>query len=83
MLDAGEILKELAAGRFFLSVHAACRMMQRSVTKADIQNCGRTANKCIYQPDAGTYRIEGKDLDGDRLTVICGIDDAVAIVTIF
>lgn len=73
----------MEAGNFLLSVHAASRMMQRSVTKADIQNCGRTANKFNYQPGSGTYRIQGQDLDGDSLTVICGIDDAVVIVTVF
>jgi len=37
----------------------------------------------VYQPQHGTWRIVGKDLDGEILTIICGVDDGVVIVTIF
>jgi hypothetical protein len=37
------ILEALKTGKFHLSVHAAKRMAERSVTQADIQACGRTA----------------------------------------
>jgi hypothetical protein len=77
------ILDALKSGEFFLTVHAAGRMRQRSVTKADIQACGRNAICCLYQAQDETWRIEGKDLDGETLTVICGIERDVVIVTIF
>jgi hypothetical protein len=77
------ILDALKAGKFLLSVHAANRMRQRSITDADIRACGRAARSCLYQAQHGTWRIEGEDLDGEILTVICGVDDAVVIVTIF
>ncbi len=80
---AAAILDALKAGNFFLSVHAAQRMQQRSITMADIQACGFNAKSCHYQPQYGTWRVEGKDLDGDILTVICGIDEAVVGVTLY
>jgi hypothetical protein len=78
-----EIGATLAAGKFRFSFHATQRMRQRAVTKADIQACGRTARSCVYQAESGTYRIQGEDLDGEPITVICGLDDIVFIVTIF
>jgi len=50
---------------------------------ADIQACGKNAKSCIFQREMGTYRIIGKDIDGETLAVICGIDKSVIIVTIF
>jgi hypothetical protein len=77
------ILAALVAGRFRFSLHAAQRMRERSVTKADIQACGRTARSCVYQAESATYRMDGEDLDGEPLTVICGADDVVVLVRIF
>jgi hypothetical protein len=77
------ILDALKEGRFLLSVHAAGRMRLRSVTESDIQTCGHTAGSCVYQRENRTWRIEGKDLDGKPLTVICGRDRVVVIVTVF
>jgi hypothetical protein len=79
---AREILDALKTGVFLLSVHCAERMAERSVTKADIRACGRTAHRCMRQAQ-GTYRIEGFDLDGEPLTVICSADVAVLVVRIF
>ena len=83
--DTGSrIIDTLKKGNFLLSVHAAGRMDQRSVTKSDIrQACGNTAKSCIFQDQHGTWRVEGEDLDGEILTVICGIDRSVVVVTIF
>ena len=80
---AEEILEALKAGEFLLSVHAAGRMTRRSVSKIDIQACGRTATSCTHQSERGTFRVEGKDLDGESLTVICAADAKVIIVTLF
>jgi len=83
---AGEdqiILDALKDGRFRLAIHAAQRMRQRSITKADIRTCGRTARSCDYQPERGTYRVEGEDLDGEPLIAICGLEDGVVVVTVF
>ena len=77
------ILRALASGEFLLSVHAARRMSERAVTKADLRSCGRTARSCVYQIRHGTWRIEGEDLDGGILTATCAVDDCVVIVTLF
>ena len=77
------IITALWTGRFFLSVHAARRMQQRSITKADIRGCGRTAESCIFQTGRGTYRVDGKAIEDEPLTVICGIDEGIVIVTLF
>jgi hypothetical protein len=77
------ILNALETGNFRLSVHAVSRMNQRTLTAADIISCGQTAKCCIYQAQHGTWRIDGKDLDGEILTAICAVDNGVVIVTIF
>ncbi|HLB59709.1 MAG TPA: DUF4258 domain-containing protein [Bdellovibrionota bacterium] len=77
------ILAALRDGRFILTIHALERMQKRSVSKEDIKEVGKTATTISYQEDKGTYRIKGKDLDGEELTVICGIDQGVVIVTFF
>ena len=77
------ILEALKTGKFHLSVHAAERMADRSVTQADIQACGRTATSCLHQSRKGTFRVEGLDLDGQPLTIICAVDGTVVVVTIF
>ena len=77
------IVEALKSGEFILTLHAARHMNQRAVTEADLRACGRTATSCIYQAKQGTWRIEGEDLDGEILTVVCGMDEIVVIVTIF
>ncbi len=81
--EEASILQALTEGDFLLSIHAAERMKQRAVTRSDVQACGRTATICRYQPANRTYRVSGKDLDGEPLTVICGLSDTVIVVTIF
>jgi hypothetical protein len=81
--DAKEITIALRTGRFFLSVHAARRMRQRSITMADIQACAHTTESCIFQIGRGTFRVEGRGLDGQPLAVICGIDEGIIVITLF
>jgi hypothetical protein len=83
MDDRATLIHALQTGKFFLSVHAAQRMKQRSIAKADIQACGRTAKSCVYQPENGHYRVLGEDIDGEPLTVICALDKSAIIVTLF
>ena len=78
-----KILHGLKAGHFLLSVHAAQRMKQRSVTVADIRACAGSAKCCRFHAQNGTWRIEGEDIDGETLTVICALDSDIVIVTIF
>jgi|WetSurMetagenome_2_1015567.scaffolds.fasta_scaffold860516_1 hypothetical protein len=83
LADPKVFLEALKTGRFHLSVHAAERMMGRSVMQADIRAYGRTAISCLHQPGKGTFKVEGLDLDGQPLTIICAADDTVVMVTIF
>jgi hypothetical protein len=78
-----KILDALSSGEFLLSMHAVNRMNQRSITAADIRSCGCSARSCKYQWRQGTWRIEGEDLDREPITVVCGLEQAVIIVTIF
>jgi hypothetical protein len=77
------IIDCLKTGEFLLSVHAVGRMRQQSVAAADIRACGRTARSCLYRAQSATWRIDGEDLDGEMLTVICGFDEAAIVVTVF
>ena len=77
------LLEALKSGRFHLSVHAAERMADRSITQADIQACGRTAASCLYEPRKRTFRVDGLDLDGQPLTIICAAEGTVVVVTVF
>lgn len=77
------ILNGLKAGNFLLSLHAARRMKQRSVTDADIRACGRSAERCRYHAQNKTWRVDGTDLDGEKITVICAFNRDIIIVTIF
>ena len=81
--QAPVILDALKKGLFVLSIHAAQRMAGRSITMADIRACAQTTRSFVLQAQTGTFRIEGEDLDGEPLTVICGLDRNVVIVTVF
>ena len=81
--DGKTVLKALINGHFVLTVHASSRMQERSITKADIRECGRTCRSCVRQRHKNSFRVNGCDRDGDDLTVICGIDQGVVVVTVY
>ena len=85
MLDAKQkfILDALAANDFVLTVHAIDRMTERNIRRADIVECGRTAETCYPQTKTGTHKVIGLDLDGNTLTVIVGIDRGTIVVTVY
>ena len=79
-----QIVRALIENDFILTFHAEReRMPQRSVRRADIVECGRTAENVSFDSKRGTYRVLGLDLDGDDLTVVVGIDRGVVVVTVF
>jgi hypothetical protein len=63
--------------------HAAERSIQRFISKADIQSCGRTAKKIEFQHEKKTWKVIGKDLDKEKITVVCSLKDDLLIVTVF
>ena len=73
----------LVKGRFRLSIHAGERSQQRIVTVDDIIKCGKTATKIKFQPQKDTWRVTGRDLDGETLNVICVVYEMVLIVTVY
>ena len=84
MKDPKKWIKDcLSKGRFKLSLHATERMVQRYVFEADIKSCGRTAKMLEFQTKNNTWKVIGKDLDGEKLTVICAFKVGVLIVTVY
>lgn len=65
------IMAALRSGNFRISTHAQKRMDQRHVSKSDIQAVGDNFDDWREQKN-GTYLIEGRDIDGDDLDVVCG-----------
>ena len=48
----------------------------------DIRQAIEKHTSALSQP-GGTWKLLGPDLDGDELTVVACLDDAVVVVTIF
>lgn len=57
-------------------------MKERGATFADVEQALVNAERCTLQTN-GRWRTEGRDLDGDELTVIVVIDAGVVVVTLF
>lgn len=76
------IVTYLAEGNFRLTRHAHERMSERGASKADLKECGRTCVRLTAQED-GKFRVDGFDLEGDELSVICVLVDQVLVITLF
>lgn len=85
-MTAAEALRDVrgyaAAGRYVVSQHARMRMQERGVREADLRNALVNARACSPQ-QSGNWRVEGRDLDGDDLTVVVAIEDGLVVVTLF
>ena len=77
------IKENLAKGNFRITVHAAERMEERGIFESDLRCCGRTSKKIDFQDDKGTWKVVGKNLDSEKLTVICSVRDRMLIVTTY
>ena len=73
----------LMEGRFRLSIHASERGRQRIVTEEDIKRCGKPAKSIKFQSRHKTWRVIGKDCDGEKLNVICAVHEMLLIVTVY
>lgn len=78
-----KIKRMLAQGHFALSLHAAERSAERMISESDIMECGASAKKVVFQEDKGTWKVNGSDLDGDDLTVVCKLKGDLLIVTMY
>lgn len=77
------IIEDLKNGHFEITVHAAIRMNERVVTKEDLREVGRTVITINHQDSPNApYRVEGKDLEGEMMAVICDYIDKTLIVTV-
>jgi hypothetical protein len=57
-------------------------MAARGARRADVHAALSGATDCKTGDD-GRWRVTGKDLDGDELTVVVALDDGVVVVTVF
>ena len=73
----------LSEGNFRLSIHAGERRTLRYVSEKDIRRCGQTAKSIKYQPLKKTWRVIGKDCDGEILNIICAVHEMLLIVTVY
>ena len=82
-VDALEMIHEYAAAnRIAVTDHARRRMRERGVTFGDLQHALANASSCSAQ-ESGTWRADGRDRDGDELTVVVAIEDGLIVVTLF
>ena len=84
-MTEAEALREIqgffAANRYEISTHAVLRMRQRGAQESDVRHAIAHATAC--RKDAARWRVDGPDVDGDELTMICVLESGVVIVTIF
>ncbi len=71
-----------AANRIRFSGHALDRAIERGASWRHVRCALVSAVSCV---DNGgeTWKVTGPDLDGDALTCIVAIEDAVVVITVF
>lgn len=80
--EALATIKGLAgANKIRFTAHALQRSSQRGGSFAHVRCALMGASSC--QAADAAWRVEGKDLDGDDLTMVIVIEDAVVIITLF
>jgi hypothetical protein len=72
-----------AAGRVVFSRHAYERMDERGATVRDVIKACAMASRCKRGERDGRWKVTGKDLAGDDLSVVVAIEGGVIVVTIF
>ncbi len=75
------ILRTLANGNYRVTLHAKQRMSERNITHADVRHCGLDA--VAFRQSDGKFKVVGRDLDSERLTLICVFEDGVLIISAF
>jgi hypothetical protein len=76
------IRRAAATHQLRIVTHARERMVQRGMRLADVEHACLSALDATLQ-DNERWRLDGKDLDGDPLTVIATIQADVIVVTVF
>lgn len=57
-------------------------MRKRGAVFADVRHALATATSCRVEPP-DRWRVDGRDCEGDVLTVIVVLEDGVVVVTVF
>ncbi len=71
------------AGRVLFTRHASQRIRERSTSRREVEDALARCERCRWQPHEETWRAEGPDWDGERLTVALVIADGLLVVTVF
>jgi hypothetical protein len=72
-----------SAGRIALAEpHVPKRMRERGVRFEDLRCALTGATACHAEPKE-RWRVDGRDRDGDDLTVVVVLEDGVLVVTLF
>ncbi len=71
------------ANRIVITRHAYLRMGQRGATYRDVHHALLYAQRCAWQLEQGTWRVEGRDVDGDELTLAVSIQSDAIVITVF
>ena len=71
-----------SANRIIFTAHAIIRMNERNVLRRDVHRALSGGRECKDRRD-GTFRVTGKDFDGDDLTCAVAIDTSISVITVF
>jgi len=77
-----EVQRSLRRGDFLLTRHAEIRMRERNIVSNDIRSMARTCEQIAALSDH-KYKIVGKDLDGNTLSVIAIYENQAVIITLY
>ncbi len=79
MEDLSFILDEIVAGNYRTTRHAHLRMSERNISEADIVECALSGQiKSIDRK----FIINGFDIDGEKLRIICTYKYDVLLITV-
>jgi hypothetical protein len=71
-------------GRIFIRGHAWDRLDERNADQWDVRHAlTHLAATCQEDSEPGKWMVDSQDRDGDRLILICALEDRVVVVTVF
>jgi hypothetical protein len=86
-LDASTALAAIhehaRAGWVAFTRHALERAVGNGLALQEIVDALCACVRCTWQPEHGTWRVEGEDWDGNDLVVALTFRDGVLVVTVF
>jgi hypothetical protein len=58
-------------------------MQERRVTREDLENALRSAQKCCSASEPKRWKVTGSDLDGNDLDCVVAMEKGVIVITVF